>query len=622
MAATSTAVDCRSRWKVGRGGSSPDRRARPSRLMEGSVVQRRTCALWCPDWPVVAARRLDPESADAPVVVVAPRSGPGTRREGWWSPPPPRRGRTAWRSGCACARRRRGARVWSCSTPTTRPTRARFQLGGARGRGVWRRRPRASNGRRRRGSRPAGRRATSAGDDALGPRASSWRRPAPARVSPTCAPASPTAQFAAGLAAVRQLSEDHGSAGRGRCVGDTVVVPPGETPAFLAPWPVTVLAGPVEASYGGGDRCWSISSRGSACVPSATYAAFPSRRCSARFGPPGALAHRFAGGEPGARTACAAKCHRRAARDDRARSAREHASTKPRSRRRRSPTGSSARLDALGLCCARVVVEAETEHGERLTRTLAPRGRARRRPALVARVRWQLEAWLVAHSGVAVTGATALDAADAEMVTGGLTVLRLAPDDVIRQRVVSSGSGAAIPRPADRAGRALARVQAHARARRGRRPQSPVVGAPRVERVRWVPWGDARDDTLERPVRRCRRGPGRCPAPRRAGVRPTGGGGAARRAGRAGRGLGAGASRRRRPSALRLRRARPAAVGPLRGLERGRGPTTCAGGTPRRRRALWQVVVDARGDGRRAPAKSRASSPWTRAAPRSKPLYD
>src|SRR5689334_20060809 len=31
---------------------------------------RRTCALWCPDWPVVAARRVEPALVDAPVVVV------------------------------------------------------------------------------------------------------------------------------------------------------------------------------------------------------------------------------------------------------------------------------------------------------------------------------------------------------------------------------------------------------------------------------------------------------------------------------------------------------------------------------------------------------------------------
>ena len=33
-------------------------------------MTQRTCALWCPDWPVVAARRLDPALVGTPVVVV------------------------------------------------------------------------------------------------------------------------------------------------------------------------------------------------------------------------------------------------------------------------------------------------------------------------------------------------------------------------------------------------------------------------------------------------------------------------------------------------------------------------------------------------------------------------
>ena len=52
-----------------------------------------------------------------------------------------------------------------------------------------------------------------------------------------------------------------------------------------------------------------------------------------------------------------------------------------------------ARLDERGLACTRVLIEAETEHGERLTRcwrsdgTLTP-------GALAERVRWQLDGWI------------------------------------------------------------------------------------------------------------------------------------------------------------------------------------------------------------------------------------
>ena len=149
------------------------------------------------------------------------------------------------------------------------------------------------------------------------------------------------------------------------------------------------------------------------------------------------------------------------------------------------------RLDAMGCCCTRVVVEAETEHGEQLTRCWRHEG-ALTPSTLVARVRWQLEAWLVASDGgVAAPGATVDDAADAEMVTGGLTVLRLAPDDVIPATGRQLGFWGGDPTAADRAGRALARVQALLG------PDAvatalPVGGRTPLERVRWVPWGDER----------------------------------------------------------------------------------------------------------------------------------
>ena len=34
-------------------------------------MSTRTLAIWCPDWPVVAARREDPALADRPVAVLA-----------------------------------------------------------------------------------------------------------------------------------------------------------------------------------------------------------------------------------------------------------------------------------------------------------------------------------------------------------------------------------------------------------------------------------------------------------------------------------------------------------------------------------------------------------------------
>ncbi len=144
------------------------------------------------------------------------------------------------------------------------------------------------------------------------------------------------------------------------------------------------------------------------------------------------------------------------------------------------------RLAERGLACTRVVIEAETEHGERLARcwrhdhVLTP-------AALAERVRWQLDGWLTAtaeHPDIPDT--------DIEDPTGGLTLLRLVPDEVVpadgRQLGFWGGDQAA----QDRADRALARVQgmlgyeavATAVVQGGRTP---------AEQVRWVPWGDARE---------------------------------------------------------------------------------------------------------------------------------
>jgi protein ImuB len=74
------------------------------------------------------------------------------------------------------------------------------------------------------------------------------------------------------------------------------------------------------------------------------------------------------------------------------------------------------RLAPLGLACARVVVVAETEHGERLERVWRHEG-ALTAGALADRVRWQLDGWLN-HTALA-------------RPTAGITLLRLVPDEVV-----------------------------------------------------------------------------------------------------------------------------------------------------------------------------------------------
>jgi protein ImuB len=139
------------------------------------------------------------------------------------------------------------------------------------------------------------------------------------------------------------------------------------------------------------------------------------------------------------------------------------------------------RLASQGLACTRIAIEAETEHGEHLVRLWRHDG-ALTGGAIAERVRWQLDGWLG-------SGAT----------TAGLTLLRLIPDEVKpdhgRQLGFWGGSAAA----ADRAARALARVQGMLG------PEgvvTAVVGGGRdpADQVRLVPWGDPREPARPGPV--------------------------------------------------------------------------------------------------------------------------
>jgi protein ImuB len=140
------------------------------------------------------------------------------------------------------------------------------------------------------------------------------------------------------------------------------------------------------------------------------------------------------------------------------------------------------RLAARGLACTQVIVEAETEHGETLTRSWRHEG-ALTPGALAERVRWQLDGWLTATGGL----------------SGGLTRLRLAPDQVIpasgRQLGFWGGDAAA----ADRAERVLARIQGLLG------PEHVVTavvqgGRTPAERIRWVPWGEPREPAPHAPI--------------------------------------------------------------------------------------------------------------------------
>jgi protein ImuB len=137
------------------------------------------------------------------------------------------------------------------------------------------------------------------------------------------------------------------------------------------------------------------------------------------------------------------------------------------------------RLVRLGMACHRVRIEAETEHGEHLSRLWCHDGPFL--PADVAeRLRWQLDGWL---SGTAAARPTA-----------GLTLLRLLPDEVVPDQGRQLGFWGGEAGVHERTARALARVQ-------GLLGPEAVVTAvlgggrsPR-EQVQLVPWGDPRPKT-------------------------------------------------------------------------------------------------------------------------------
>jgi protein ImuB len=264
-----------------------------------------------------------------------------------------------------------------------------------------------------------------------------------------------------------------------------LVVPAGGTPTFLAPWPVSVV---------GDEDLVSVLARLGIRTLGA-FAALPPASVLARFGPDGAAAHRLARGEeehPPALTEPPPDLVEDCELDPPAQRVDEAAFAA-----KGLADRLLARLEARGLACTQVVVEAETEHGEHLARAWRHEG-ALTPATLTERVRWQLDGWITG-------GGT----------TAGLTLLRLVPDQVIpatgRQLGFWGGDAAA----ADRAARVFARLQGllgpdavttPSRRAGGRRPSGSgsCPGASRASR--------SRDDRSTRPgPARCRaRGRGAC----------------------------------------------------------------------------------------------------------------
>ncbi|MBV8952014.1 MAG: DNA polymerase Y family protein, partial [Actinobacteria bacterium] len=426
--------------------------------MAGDAI--RTCCVWWPDWPVVVARRTDPECRDVPVVVLEP---PGSSRAGSVRSA----SREARRAGIVPGLRRREAEA-RCPGVIVREAdvAAEARTFEILARALEELTPRVELERPGRLSFPTrGPSRYFGGDDALVVRV----RDATASVDPGDVPARvglAGSRFAARLAARHDA-----------------VVAADATAAFLEPWPVRVLGDPELA-----DLLVRLGLR-----TLGAFAALPAPSVLARFGPTGGRAHRLARG---------LDLHPPALAPPPPELVETHEFEPPAERVDIATFVAKTMADRLlgalaarGLACTQVLVEAETEHAEVIARCWR-HDRALTPAALAERVRWQLEGWLAASEGSAA-GSSHARRRDAELlaadaVTGGLTRLRLVPEEVVPAtgRQLGFWGGDAVA--ADRAARTFARVQGLLG------PDAvvtPVVqgGRTPAEQIRWVPWGEPRE---------------------------------------------------------------------------------------------------------------------------------
>jgi len=249
--------------------------------------------------------------------------------------------------------------------------------------------------------------------------------------------------FAAALAARRQPSR-HPAAGRPAAgTQPPTVVAPGRSPAFLAPLSVRTLS--EQGGPAGPDLVDVLERLGVRTL--GDLAALPVPEVVGRFGAEGRAAHRLARGldpRPPITEPPPAELTMTAEIDPPAERVEAVAFVA-----RGLVDDLHARLAASGSACTRLVIGAESEHGETHERVWRTEGTFTAL-AIADRVRWQLDGWL--HAG-------------AQRPSGGLNRLWLAPDEIVpaggRQLAFSAGGpGSVDPVEAgDRAARALARVQ-------------------------------------------------------------------------------------------------------------------------------------------------------------------
>jgi protein ImuB len=284
-----------------------------------------------------------------------------------------------------------------------------------------------------------------------------------------------------------------------------LIVAPGETPAFLAPCSVGSLEDPELA-----DLLPRLGIR-----TLGEFAALPPAEAGNRFGAQGALAHRLARGldprplvprPPSADLSVSIEFDPPAEQS-------EPAVFAAKALAERMHTGLAAR----GLACVRVQAQVTCADGQEITRLWRHDGLLSAL-AVAERVRWQLAGWRPAR-GDADEGASDKRVANERVAdeggaVGGITLLRLVPDQLVRAAGRQLGLwGDAVV--SDRVARAALRVQAmlgHSSVVR------PLLAGGRdpAEQVTPVSFGDAADPALPsgRPW------PGRLPAPAPATVYP------------------------------------------------------------------------------------------------------
>ena len=264
--------------------------------------------------------------------------------------------------------------------------------------------------------------------------------------------------------------------------GTATVVPPGQAPEFLAPYPVSVLDS---------EELTELLPR-LGIVTLGEFARLPASQAVNRFGTPGGAAHRLARGldpRPLDARPPAADLAVSVAFDPPAELA-EPVVFAAKALAEQMHDGLAAR----GLACVRVQVQVLSADGREHVRLWRHDGLLSAL-AVAERVRWQLAGW---QPGPASPGSAS---------PGGITLLRLAPDLLVRAHGRQLGLwGDAVV--SDRVARAALRVQAMLGHGAVARPV-PAGGRSPAEQATLVPFGDTSDP--ERPPDRP--WPGRIPAP-------------------------------------------------------------------------------------------------------------